>query len=245
MLVTLAGYVGIAIENTRLYRSLQRKVEENERLQGVQREHHRVHQRRHSGGGPGRPRRELEYADGAADRNSARAGAGAAAGVAVPGGTGASSSSGRAKRAESITSTSSRCAVGECSGRSPGTNGKGVLEMPAGGREAAAEATETLLNIAVAPLVSRDEQRIGRLIIFDDVTVARRTGAAPGAGRQAELGRAAGRRRGARGEHAAGGDLDLRADAGQAGGRRRAASRRCSTRSPSRPSAPARSSTRC
>ncbi len=27
-----------------------------------------------------------------------------------------------------------------------------------------------LLNIAVAPLVSREEQRIGRLIIFDDVT---------------------------------------------------------------------------
>jgi PAS domain-containing protein len=32
LLVTLSGYVGIAIENTRLYRSLQRKVEENERL---------------------------------------------------------------------------------------------------------------------------------------------------------------------------------------------------------------------
>jgi two-component system, NtrC family, sensor kinase len=32
LLVTLAGYVGIAIENARLYRSLQRKVEEYERL---------------------------------------------------------------------------------------------------------------------------------------------------------------------------------------------------------------------
>ena len=32
LLVTLSGYVGIAIENARLYRSLQRKVEEYERL---------------------------------------------------------------------------------------------------------------------------------------------------------------------------------------------------------------------
>jgi len=32
LLMTLSGYVGIAIENARLYRSLERKVEENERL---------------------------------------------------------------------------------------------------------------------------------------------------------------------------------------------------------------------
>jgi two-component system NtrC family sensor kinase len=32
LLVTLAGYVGIAVENARLYQSLQGKVEENERL---------------------------------------------------------------------------------------------------------------------------------------------------------------------------------------------------------------------
>ena len=32
LLLTLAGYVGIAIENAALYRSLQRKVEEYERL---------------------------------------------------------------------------------------------------------------------------------------------------------------------------------------------------------------------
>ena len=32
LLVTLAGYIGIAVENARLYRSLERKVEEYERL---------------------------------------------------------------------------------------------------------------------------------------------------------------------------------------------------------------------
>jgi hypothetical protein len=32
LLLTLSGYVGIAVENARLYRSLERKVEENERL---------------------------------------------------------------------------------------------------------------------------------------------------------------------------------------------------------------------
>ena len=49
----------------------------------------------------------------------------------------------------------------------------------------------------------------------------RRTRAAPGAGRQAQQHRPAGRRRGPRSEHAAGGDLHLRPDAGQAGGQRR------------------------
>ena len=73
----------------------------------------------------------------------------------------------------------------------------------------------------------------------------RRTGAAPGAGRQAEQHRPAGRGRGARSEYAAGGDFHLRADAGQAGGRGFAEDRSFSRRSPSRPSAPARSSTRC
>jgi PAS domain-containing protein len=48
----------------------------------------------------------------------------------------------------------------------------------------------------------------------------RRAGAAPGAGRQAEQHRPAGGGRGARSEHSAGGDLHLRPDAGQAGGRR-------------------------
>jgi two-component system NtrC family sensor kinase len=51
-----------------------------------------------------------------------------------------------------------------------GAPGPGVLEMPGSGREPRAETPETILNVAIAPLVARDERRIGRLIIFDDVT---------------------------------------------------------------------------
>jgi len=52
-----------------------------------------------------------------------------------------------------------------------------VIPMPAGNgangggrREQEEAARETVVNIAVAPLVSRDLQQIGRLIIFDDIT---------------------------------------------------------------------------
>ena len=54
--------------------------------EGVQREHRRVDQCRHPGGGPGRPRGELEHADRAAERHHARAGPGPEALRAVPGG---------------------------------------------------------------------------------------------------------------------------------------------------------------
>jgi hypothetical protein len=42
--------------------------------------------------------------------------------------------------------------------------------MPAPGREPEPDSPEALFNIAIAPLVSREGQRIGRLVIFDDVT---------------------------------------------------------------------------
>ncbi len=54
-----------------------------------------------------------------------------------------------------------------------------VIEMPVGGNghtnggaphEEEQPGRETVVNIAVAPLVSKDLQQIGRLIIFDDVT---------------------------------------------------------------------------
>jgi two-component system, NtrC family, sensor kinase len=50
------------------------------------------------------------------------------------------------------------------------SNGKGVVELPLAGRVPEQDLPEALLNIAVAPLVSREEKRIGRLVIFDDVT---------------------------------------------------------------------------
>ena len=71
LLVTLSGYVGIAIENARLYRSLQRKVEENERLKEFSENIVGVDQRRHPCRRPGRPR-GLEHAGRTANRYPAR-----------------------------------------------------------------------------------------------------------------------------------------------------------------------------
>ncbi len=170
MLVTLAGYVGIAIENTRLYRSLQRKVEENERLKEFKEniiESINV----------GILAADLEDSVESWNTQMERL-------TGIP----REKALGRPLAAlfpENLAQSFER--VREDSGvhhlykfplrlnnvPAPGgtpTNGKGVLEMPAPGREAEQEPAETLLNIAIAPLISRDEKRIGRLIIFDDVT---------------------------------------------------------------------------
>ena len=74
---------------------------------------------------------------------------------------------------------------------------------------------------------------------------AHRTGIATLAGGEAVVHRTAGRGRGARSQHSAGGDLVVRADAGQAGAAATRRSRSCWTRSRGRPSAPRRSSTAC
>ena len=74
---------------------------------------------------------------------------------------------------------------------------------------------------------------------------AHRTGIAALAGGEAFVHRLAGGGRRSRGQHAAGGHLVLRADAGQAGARRRQAVGAAGQDHASRPSAPRRSSTAC
>ncbi len=75
--------------------------------QGIQREHRRIHQRRHSGGRPGRPRGKLEHADRAAQRHSARPRRGPDALRAVPRRSWPRSSTACAARPASTTSTNS------------------------------------------------------------------------------------------------------------------------------------------
>ena len=172
LVVTLSGYVGIAIENSRLYTSLQHKVEENERLRefnenivesinvgilaadledrveswNTQMERLTGIPRERALGQPLAhllPRELVEHFERTREESGI----------------------------QHVYKFSVRRLANASAAASPATNGKGLLEMPAGGREDDdAEATETILNIAVAPLVARDERRIGRLIIFDDVT---------------------------------------------------------------------------
>jgi PAS domain S-box-containing protein len=152
MLVSLAGYVGIAIENARLYRSLQRKVEEYERLKEFSEnivesinvgilavdledrvESWNTQIERLTGirreQALGRRLNELFPADLAARFDQAR------------GDTGVH---------HIYKALLKPLAAG---------NGNGNPGPP-----------ESTVNVAIAPLVSKDQQRIGRLIIFDDIT---------------------------------------------------------------------------
>jgi signal transduction histidine kinase len=173
LLTTLAGYVSIAVENARLYNSLQRKVEEYERLKEFSEnivesinvgilaadlndcvESWNTQIERLTGiprdAALGRPLAELFPAELCEMFDQVRGETGvhniykfvlpAAAGAMA-----AASSGGN----------------GHANGHANGhTNGNGNSTGPA----------VHILNLAIAPLVSKDLRQIGRLIIFDDVT---------------------------------------------------------------------------
>jgi hypothetical protein len=151
LLVTLAGYVGIAIENASLYRSLQRKVEEYERLK--------------------------EFSENIVESINV--------------GILAADLDDRVEswntQLEHLSGIPRDRAVGrrlaelfpaELADQFEGVRGetgihhiyKFVLKAPANGNGNAGRFREATLNVAIAPLVSKDRERIGRLIIFDDVT---------------------------------------------------------------------------
>jgi len=151
LLVTLAGYVGIAIENTSLYRSLQRKVEEYERLK--------------------------EFSENIVESINV--------------GILAVDLENRVEswnsQIEQLTGIHREHAVGkrlselfpadlvEQFERVRGETGihniyKFVLKPQHVHGNGGGRRREAILNLAVAPLVSKDQQQIGRLIIFDDVT---------------------------------------------------------------------------
>ncbi len=161
---TLSGYVGIAIENARLYRSLQRKVEENERLKEFS---ENIVESINVG------ILAVDLEDRVESWNT---------------------------QVEQLTGIRREKAVGrrlaellppemvEQFTRVRGENGihhiyKFILRpatMPlthngmlnGGGRNGHAPhgSKESTLNIAIAPLISKNLEQIGRLIIFDDVT---------------------------------------------------------------------------
>ena len=144
LLETLAGYIGIAIQNARLYASLRAESCRVRAPEGIQREHRRVHQRRRVCRRSRRPHRVLELADGSHVRAAALGGA-----WQVP---------------------SARCSPQQFSQefyrvrQTPGIHNlyKFRLTTPAGDTR--------ITNIAIAPLVTKQFNVIGRLIIVDDIT---------------------------------------------------------------------------
>ncbi|HEY6391966.1 MAG TPA: ATP-binding protein [Bryobacteraceae bacterium] len=150
LLITLAGYVSIAVENARLYRSLQRKVEEYERLK--------------------------EFSENIVESINV--------------GILAADLDDRVEswntQIERLTGITRDAALGrrlaelfphdlcEKFEQIRGDTGvrniyKFVLKPGANGHGGEQPVTYTL-NVAIAPLVSKDLQQIGRLIIFDDIT---------------------------------------------------------------------------
>jgi signal transduction histidine kinase len=163
LLVTLAGYVGIAIENARLYRSLERKVEEYERLKEFSEnivESINV----------GILAADLE--DRVESWNSV---------IEKLSGITREQALGRklselfpAELAEQFDRVKGETGIHHIYKfllkqrlveNAAAVNGNGH-SLPA----LSAASRETTLNIAIAPLVQKDQEQIGRLIIFDDVT---------------------------------------------------------------------------
>lgn len=142
LLMTLAGYVGIATENARLYQSLERKVEQYERLK--------------------------EFSENIVESINV--------------GILAADLDDRVEswntQIERLTGIKREDAVGrrlkdlfprELDARFAETDSKtgvhNIYKFVLKGAQ-----RDSILNIAIAPLVSKDQQHIGRLIIFDDVT---------------------------------------------------------------------------
>ncbi|MEP6960755.1 MAG: ATP-binding protein, partial [Acidobacteriota bacterium] len=140
LLQTLTGYVGIAIDNSRLYASLQRKVDQYERLKEFS---ENIVESIHVGILAADPEDRVE------SWNS---------------------------QMEKLTGVSRQDAVGRslssllpldlCDSLEPSRGGAGIQNL----YQYLFKAREATLNIATAPLYSKDGSRIGRLIIFDDVT---------------------------------------------------------------------------
>ncbi len=143
LLVTLSNSVGITVDNARLYRSLQRKVEENERLKEFSEnivESINV----------GILAADLDGCIGSWNSQLERL-------------TGVSRETAVGKRLEQVLPLD---LVATLAGRSGETGIQHVYKA----RLARTKSRDVLLNIAIAPLVSKDQTQIGRLIIFDDVT---------------------------------------------------------------------------
>ena len=199
LLMTLSGYVGIAIDNAKLYQSLQRKVDEYERLKEFS---ENIVESIHVG------ILAADLEDRVESWNS---------------------------QMEKLTGILRQDAVGRKLRELLPEDLCDQLEIVARRRAASRISTSTVLRQREALEQRYAEYRRGaagfagrRAHRPPDYPGrrdrSRRAGAPADAGRQAQLHRTAGGGRRARSQHAAGGDFDLRADAGQADFRRRAES---------------------
>lgn len=155
LLTTLSGYVGIAIENARLYRSLERKASEYQRLKDFS---ENIIESINVG----------ILAAGLDDRveswNSRMEDlTGIAREYAIGHSLSALLPREIAERLAAIRGESNICHVDKVRLRT-------WVPVDRNGQPNGSARRETVVNIAVAPLVAKDAEQIGRLIIFDDIT---------------------------------------------------------------------------
>jgi two-component system, NtrC family, sensor kinase len=161
LLLTLSGYVGIAIENARLYRTLQRKVEENERLKEFS---ENIVESINVGilavdldDRVGSWNTQLEQLTGIRrEKAVGRTLAELLPEDLVERFTEVRGENGIHHIYKFILQPQAMPAKYNGNGNGAGSHGPGPKE--------------STLNIAIAPLISRNMEQIGRLIIFDDVT---------------------------------------------------------------------------
>nr|MDQ2899835.1 ATP-binding protein [Acidobacteriota bacterium] len=167
LLLTLSGYVGIAIENANLYRSLQRKVDDYERLKefsenivesinvGILAAD--LDDRVESWNS------QMEQLSGIPRENAV----GRSLSTLFP-----------PELMERLERVRGQIGIhhldkfqwGRPLGHANGHNGQFGNGMPRNGAQQIGPPREATVNIAIAPLVSRDFEQIGRLVIFDDIT---------------------------------------------------------------------------
>ena len=153
LLATLAGYVGIAIENAALYRSLQRKVDEFERLKEFS---ENIVESINVGILAADLEDRVESWNSQIERLT-----GVTRERAVGSRLAELFPANLVEQFDQVRDESGIHHIYKFLLTAPGAGGNG---------NGAAKGREATLNIAVAPLVSKDRERIGRLIIFDDVT---------------------------------------------------------------------------
>jgi len=147
LLMTLAANIGIAIENSRLYRSLQAKIAENERLREF---NENIVESINVG----------ILAAGLDDRIGSW-------NHQIEALTGISREQAMGRRLRDIFPDDLAQRF-DAASEETGIHriDKFALRLPANGHGP----REAMVNIAIAPLVSKEQERIGRLIIFDDIT---------------------------------------------------------------------------
>jgi PAS domain S-box-containing protein len=150
LLVTLSGYVGIAIDNSMLYRSLARKAQEYERLKEFS---ENIVESIHVGILAADLEDQVESWNSQIEKL-----------------TGISREQALGRKLDEVLPGDLYEILGPVRGDAGIQNIYKFVLRAGESRAAGAESKDATVNIAVAPLISREGDRIGRLIIFDDIT---------------------------------------------------------------------------